>query len=135
MSNKKLVSFRLPDDLMNTLKEKADHDNTSVTELVCRFLWQGLKEEASQPAADRRITSLEAEVQDLRQAKHPVTPPPLYALLTQSSIAHDSTIEMGARLSRLEQMMETLLRQNSPNSSLATASDTHVPKSSSVSAR
>jgi hypothetical protein len=131
MSNKKLVSFRLPDDLMNNLREKADHDNISVTELVCRFLWQGLKEEASQPA-DRRITSLEAEVQDLRQAKS-VPPTPLYALLTQSSIAHDSTIEMGARLSRLEQMMETLLRQNSPNPSLAAATETHVSKSSSVS--
>ncbi|MBD3881859.1 hypothetical protein IFO70_08845 [Phormidium tenue FACHB-886] len=123
MSNKKLVSFRLPDDLMNNLRARADHDGISVTELVCRFLWQGLDDKPAKPEiVDHRIASLEAEVQELRQTKQatpPVAPTPLYALLTQNSIAaHDSTNEVKTRLTRLEKMMEVLL-QNAPNASLA----------------
>jgi hypothetical protein len=40
---KKLVSFRLPDDLMQGLKAKAETEGVSVTELVCRFSRQGLQ--------------------------------------------------------------------------------------------
>ena len=116
MSNKKLVSFRLPDNLMDSLRQKADHDGISVTELVCRLLSQGLLgKTASRETVDDRIASLEAEIQELRQVRSPIAPAPstpLYALVAQSSIAQDSSLEMRNRLSRLEQMMETLITQN-----------------------
>jgi cell wall assembly regulator SMI1 len=115
MSNKKLVSFRLPDNLMDSLRQTADHDGTSVTELVCRLLWRGLQGKTdSRETVDDRIASLEAEIQELRQDRAPVAsapPTPLYALLTQSS-AQDSSSEMRTRLTRLEQMMEMLITQN-----------------------
>jgi hypothetical protein len=116
MSNRKLVSFRLPDDLMHNLRQEADHNGISVTELVCRLLWHGLQTRSDkQEAVDERIASLEAEIQELRQARPALTslpPTPLYALLTQGSIAQDGNVEMRARLSRLEQLMETLITQN-----------------------
>jgi hypothetical protein len=43
---KKLVSFRLPNDLMQDLKQRAEADGVSVTELVCRFSRQGLQTDA-----------------------------------------------------------------------------------------
>ncbi|HEY9642304.1 MAG TPA: hypothetical protein V6C57_17590 [Coleofasciculaceae cyanobacterium] len=99
---------------MDSLRQTADQDGISVTELVCRLLWQGLQEKAApRETVDDRIASLEAEIQELRQVRSPVAPPtPLYALLTQSSIAQDSSLEMRTRLTRLEQMMETLITQN-----------------------
>jgi hypothetical protein len=131
MSNKKLVSFRLPDNLMDSLRQTADHDGTSVTELVCRLLWRGLQgKTAPRETVDDRIASLEAEIQELRQDRAPVAsapPTPLYALLTQSSIAQDSSSEMRTRLTRLEQMMETLITQNTVTQGTVTQSTNQHP--------
>ncbi|MEL7355918.1 MAG: hypothetical protein AAFV85_26205 [Cyanobacteria bacterium J06634_6] len=41
-AEKKLVSFRLPGDLMNDLKHKAEEEGVSMTELVRRFSKEGL---------------------------------------------------------------------------------------------
>jgi translation initiation factor 2B subunit (eIF-2B alpha/beta/delta family) len=61
-SDRKLVSFRLPEDLMNDLRSRADEEESSVTDLVCRLLRQGMK---SSP--DDRISALEDEIQELRK--------------------------------------------------------------------
>ncbi|MCL6433464.1 MAG: BrnA antitoxin family protein [Leptolyngbyaceae cyanobacterium HOT.MB2.61] len=39
---KKLVSFRLPENLLAELKARAQAEGVSVTELICRFSQQGL---------------------------------------------------------------------------------------------
>jgi plasmid stability protein len=120
MVNRKLVSFRLPDDLMQELRERADSDNVSVTELVCRLLRQGLQSGGNERVptlVDERIANLEAEIHELRQVRpvgiNPVPPTPVYALLTQSAIAHESAIETRERLTRLEQMMEKFMSTQS----------------------
>jgi hypothetical protein len=114
MSNKKLVSFRLPDDLMQDLREKADADGISVTELVCRLLRQGLPSSGecrTGAVVDQRIASLETEIQEMRQTKqvNPVPPTPLYALLTQSAMQSECDLETKMRLTRLEGMIEKLM--------------------------
>jgi hypothetical protein len=134
MSNRKLVSFRLPDDLMQDLRTTADHDSISVTELVCRLLRQGLKSHADRSTedsddrvemlVDKRIASLEEELQDLkqfRQAAQSVPTPPSHKLMaTQSWMSHESRLtqlermkesngEMNTRLTEIEQMVKTLV--------------------------
>ncbi len=63
-ASKKLVSFRLSEELLQALKDRADDDGVTVTELVTRLLKQGL-----QTSEDDRITALEAEIKELRQFK------------------------------------------------------------------
>ncbi len=62
--SKKLVSFRLSEELLQALKDRADEDGVTVTELVTRLLKHGL-----QTSEDDRITALEAEIKELRQFK------------------------------------------------------------------
>ncbi|MGI0488274.1 DUF6364 family protein [Pantanalinema rosaneae CENA516] len=103
---KKLVSFRLPEDLIQQLKERADQENTSVTELVCRFLNQGL-----QTSTDDRITKLEAEIQKLRQQPSPtnnVIPTPVY-MLPPNLVNPDSDNEIKQRIANLEARMEKVV--------------------------
>lgn len=63
-ASKKLVSFRLSEELLQALKDRADDDGVTVTDLVTRLLKQGL-----QTSEDDRITALEAEIKELRQFK------------------------------------------------------------------
>lgn len=105
-SNKKLVSFRLPEDLLDALRERADQDNTTVTELVCRLVRQGL-----QTSADDRISALEEEVRELRQLKQVnfsnLSSMPLYApIVPQSVVATESDHETKLRIVRLEAQMQ-----------------------------
>lgn len=139
MSNRKLVSFRLPDDLMQDLREQADRISISVTELVCRLLRQGLKhqqehlqsdnDEQAKTSRDKRIFSLEEELQELKQSQQPAqaigTIPLQTFLAAQSLIGHDSIeiksrltqlekmhkseVEMSTRLTEIEQMVKTLV--------------------------
>jgi len=139
MSNKKLVSFRLSDDLMQNLRTQADHDGISVTELVSRLLRQGLhsrengqyNDEARVSAlVNQRIASLEEELQDLKLSKQPAqsgTLTALQALLTQNIVdsdsieiksrltqlekMHESNLEMKTHITQIEQMMERLIAQ------------------------
>jgi predicted DNA binding CopG/RHH family protein len=60
--NKKLVSFRLSEELLESLRERADEDGVTVTELVTRLLKQGL-----QTSDNDRIAVLEAEIKKLQQ--------------------------------------------------------------------
>jgi hypothetical protein len=119
MSNRKLVSFRLPDDLMDALREQSDHDGISVTELVCRLLRQGLRHSQEADAAesnlvDQRIAILEEELRELKTTKPPmqsVTPTALHTLLAQSLMGSEN-IEIKNRLTQLEKMQESNLESN-----------------------
>ncbi len=106
-SDRKLVSFRLPEDLMQELRVKADEENTSVTELVCRFLRQGL-----QTSVDDRIAALEAEIRDLRREKQPsfgnFSPASIYTLMPQNLVPYDNDNETKRRLEKLEELVEKL---------------------------
>jgi hypothetical protein len=105
-SDKKLVSFRLPEDLLEALRERADQDNTTVTELVCRLVRQGL-----QTSADDRISALEDEVRELRQFKQVnfsnLSSMPLYApIVPQNVVAAEPDTETKLRIVRLEAQMQ-----------------------------
>jgi uncharacterized protein YicC (UPF0701 family) len=117
MSNKKLVSFRLPDDLMQDLRKESDHDGISVTELVSRLLRQGLQHRENEGYSDdarvgalinQRIASLEGEIQDLKLSKPPtqsVKMTALQALLAQSLVDSDEAA-IESRLTKLEEVQE-----------------------------
>lgn len=105
-SDKKLVSFRLPEDLLEALRERADQDNTTVTELVCRLIRQGL-----QTSTDDRISALEDEVRELRQLRQVnfsnLSPMPVYAsLMPQNMMQAEADQETRLRIVRLETQMQ-----------------------------
>jgi hypothetical protein len=88
---KKLVSFRLPEDLMHELKKQALAQGVTVTDLICEFSYDGLNgqsiesngqdipvsapQSAEKPVAsydkdkvvDIRVRQLEKQVKDLRR--------------------------------------------------------------------
>ena len=120
MSKRKLVSFRLPDDLVQDLREQADRVSISVTELVCRFLRQGLKNQQDHPQEDsdeqvkmlmdKRIFSLEEELQDLKQSRQSaqaIGTTPFHTLLAAQSLIGHESIEIKSRLTQLEKMHES----------------------------
>jgi len=115
MSNRKLVSFRLPDDLMQDLRERAEHEGISVTELVNRFLRQGLEggvDKRVETLVDERIAPLNEQIQELKNKQSAVMPTsPFFALLAQPP-TQESEQDMKARLDRLEKMIELLASQN-----------------------
>lgn len=106
--DRKLVSFRLPEDLMQELRDRADVDGISVTELVCRLLRQGL-----QASTDDRMATLEAEIRELRKLKqvnfNPIPPAPFYTLLPQGLVPPESDFETKRRIADLEVRMEEVL--------------------------
>lgn len=107
-SDRKLVSFRLPEDLMQELRDRAESDSISVTELVCRLLRQGL-----QASVDDRITALEAEIRELRRLKQVnfsnISPAPFYALLPHSGYSSENDVETKQRIARLETRLEEVM--------------------------
>lgn len=106
--DRKLVSFRLPEDLMQELRDRSDSDGISVTELVCRLLRQGL-----QSNMDDRIAALESEIQELRKLKqvnfNSIPPTPFYTLLPQGVVPPTSDFETKQRIADLEAQMEEVL--------------------------
>lgn len=106
--DRKLVSFRLPEDLMQDLRQRAESDNISVTELVYRLLKQGL-----QANVDDRISALEAELQELRKLRQMpfsgLSPAPFYTMLPASGYAPASDIETRQRVTRLEAQLEEVM--------------------------
>ena len=127
MSNKKLVSFRMPEELIESLRERAGDDGISVTELVCRLLKKGLANsndevtEQVEALVDKRVATLETELRELKDKKSQVdslVSSPLFSLLAQNSVSRDHDIEIQNRLGRLERMMERVIEtQLSGNSS------------------
>lgn len=102
---KKLVSFRMPEDLLDALRSRADEENTTVTELVCRLTRQGL-----QTSPDDRLSALEEEVRELRQLKQvnfgSISPVPIYAPLLPQNVVSEPDVETKQRILRLEAQME-----------------------------
>jgi plasmid stability protein len=64
---RKLVSYRLADDLQQALKARASSEGISATELVNRLLRQGLGAEAEDAALPQRVSHLEQIVHQLEQ--------------------------------------------------------------------
>jgi hypothetical protein len=106
-SDRKLVSFRLPEDLMQELRARAESDNISVTELVYRLLKQGLH-----ASVDDRIAALETEIRELRKLKQvnlsSISPAPVYTLLPHGGYPSEGDIEMKRRVAELETRMEEI---------------------------
>lgn len=65
MSSRRLVSFRLADDLKQALDERADHEGISTTELVNRLLRQGLCAQQPTMHNDDRLANLEGTVRQI----------------------------------------------------------------------
>lgn len=63
--SRSLVSFRLADDLKLALKERANTEGISITELVNRLLRQGLTDECKGISSEDRLSVLESTVQHL----------------------------------------------------------------------
>ncbi|AOY82879.1 MULTISPECIES: ribbon-helix-helix protein, CopG family [Moorena] len=62
--SRKLVSFRLSEDLAQALKDRAEEKGISVTELINRLLRQGLETDDS---VEERLTVVESSVENLRK--------------------------------------------------------------------
>lgn len=105
-ADKKLVSFRFPEDLLQSLRTRAHQDNISVTELVCRLLQQGLKANEND-----RIEKLEAELRELKQAQQASfsSPAPPFYGYPPNLQAAGSDADLKQRIGRLEALMETVL--------------------------
>jgi hypothetical protein len=66
--SRKLVSYRLADDLQQALKERASLEGISATELVNRLLRQGLSpQDALSPSTETRLSRLEQVMHQLEE--------------------------------------------------------------------
>ncbi len=109
--DRKLVSFRLPEDLMQDLRERAGMDGIAVTELVCRLLRQGLR-----TSTDDRVAALEDEIRELRQlqqinfnnAAAAAPPAPVY-MFPQPVTSRESDGEIKRRMADLEVLMKEVM--------------------------
>jgi hypothetical protein len=109
--DRKLVSFRLPEDLMQELRERAGMDGIAVTELVCRLLRQGLR-----TSTDDRVAALEDEIRELRQLQQinfssvaSAAPPALAYMFPQSVATRESDREIKQRMADLEVLMKEVI--------------------------
>lgn len=109
--DRKLVSFRLPEDLMQDLRERAGVDGIAVTELVCRLLRQGLR-----TSNDDRVAALEDEIRELRQLQQinfsnvaSVPPPALAYMFSQPVATRESDSEIKQRMADLEVLMKEVI--------------------------
>lgn len=72
---KKLYSFRLPPDLMDALREKADEEEISVTELLTRLIGQSVgKTEHYEPLKEEQLAEgLRREIdKKMRENRHEI---------------------------------------------------------------
>ncbi|MBE9070631.1 hypothetical protein IQ260_28735 [Leptolyngbya cf. ectocarpi LEGE 11479] len=126
MSVKKLVSFRLPEELIAALRVRAQGDGISMTELVFRLLKQGLSESGDAEAEPlealvnqrvaNKVATLEAEfhkLQDEKKQTDSLVSSPLYSLLMQSAFEQSQDFKNRERLDRLEKMVEQLIQAQS----------------------
>lgn len=126
MSVKKLVSFRLPEELIAALRVRAQGDGISMTELVFRLLKQGLSQSGDEEAEPlealvnqrvaNKVATLEAEfhkLQDEKKQADSLVSSPLYSLLMQSAFEQSQDFKNRERLDRLEKMVEQLIQAQS----------------------
>lgn len=130
MSVKKLVSFRLPEELIAALRLRAKGDGISMTELVFRLLKQGLNQSGDAEAEPlealvnqrvaNKVATLEAEfhkLQDEKRQADSLVSSPLYSLLMQSAFEQSQDFKNRERLDRLEKMVEQLIQAQSDSHS------------------
>ncbi|MDY6939457.1 MAG: hypothetical protein SWY16_17535 [Cyanobacteriota bacterium] len=113
--SKKMYSFRLPEELMEALREKADRDGVSATELVVRFIGQGL-----QNPLDKRMATLEEEVKSLQQQQQTQTnaavPSPV-VVLPPSALVPEANASLQVEMAKICQKIDAIeakLDQQSP---------------------
>ncbi|NJL45144.1 MAG: hypothetical protein HC922_04065 [Leptolyngbyaceae cyanobacterium SM2_3_12] len=70
---RKLVSYRLADDLQEALKERASTEGISATELVNRLLRQGLSDHDDEAPTEFRLSHLEQVLHQLEKRVDGVT--------------------------------------------------------------
>ncbi|MBE9041209.1 hypothetical protein IQ235_10505 [Oscillatoriales cyanobacterium LEGE 11467] len=116
--SKKMYSFRLPEELMEALREKADRDGVSATELVVRFIRLGL-----QNPLDKRMETLEEEVKSLQQQQQTQTKAAVASpmvLVPPSALVPDANASLQSEMAKIRQKIdsieEKLDRQSPPNS-------------------
>lgn len=121
MSIKKLVSFRLPEELIAALRVRAQGDGISMTELVFRLLKQGLSQRDAEAEpietlvnqrVANKVATLEAEfhkLQDEKKQAESWVSSPLYSLLMQNAFEQSQDFKNRERLDRLERMVEQLV--------------------------
>lgn len=130
MSIKKLVSFRLPEELITALRVRAKGDGISMTELVFRLLKQGLSQTGDDEAEPletlvnqrvaNKVATLEAEFHKLQEEKRHAdswVSSPLYSLLMQNALEQSQDFKNRERLDRLERMVEQLIKAQSDDRS------------------
>lgn len=131
MSVKKLVSFRLPEELIAALRVRAQGDGISMTELVFRLLKQGLSQSGDAEAEPiealvnqrvaNKVATLEAEFHKLQDEKKQAdswVSSPLYSLLMQSAFEQSQDFKNRERLDRLEKIVEQLIKAQSDSQPL-----------------
>ena len=109
--DKKLVSFRLPEDLMQDLRDRAGTDGIAVTELVSRLLRQGLR-----TSTDDRVAALEDEIRELKHLQQinfssvasAAPPTPVY-MFPQPVSTRESDGEIKQRMADLEVLMKEVM--------------------------
>ena len=119
---KKLVSFRLPEELIAALRVRAQGDGISMTELVFRLLKQGLSQSGDAAAEPlealvnqrvaNKVATLEAEfhkLQDEIEQAESWGSSPMYSLLMLSAFEQSQDFKNRERLDRLERMVEKLI--------------------------
>lgn len=96
---RKLVSYRLADDLQQALKERACTEGISATELVNRLLRQGLSDGEEEAPAEFRLSRLEQVLHQLEKRVDGVT-----------ELGHDahSSSAIGRRLMEVEIRLQEL---------------------------
>ncbi|MEL6382898.1 MAG: hypothetical protein AAFQ89_10570 [Cyanobacteria bacterium J06626_18] len=114
MSEKKLVSFRLPESLILELKAKASEEGVSVTELVSRFSRQGLNlsMEDRLAALEQKLSVAEASNQSLDTAMSQVAMLPVQTDVKQSVDASEPMQTYpGPQEGQMQQRFEGLERR------------------------
>jgi len=98
MSSRRLVSFRLADDLKKALDERADTEGISTTELVNRLLRKGLETQQDRMQGDSRLSNVEYMVRKVLTRLESET-------TTQETLLQPEH-ELAQRLSNLERKVE-----------------------------
>ncbi|MBE9110131.1 hypothetical protein IQ273_11990 [Nodosilinea sp. LEGE 07298] len=102
--SRKLVSYRLADDLQQALKERASSEGISATELVNRLLRQGLAEDVTGDAMQQRVSQLEQVLHQLEQRVSDRSADSR----AEGELAAPASDALGVRLLALEQKLDTL---------------------------
>lgn len=113
---RKLVSYRLADDLQQALKARASSEGISATELVNRLLRQGLWADSPNTSVDNGLTTapdnaMEQRMSQLEQVLHQLERRVAAAGDRPGSVSdHSSTSpgELSSRLLALEQKLDAL---------------------------